>query len=63
MCPDLDRLIEEARRYQMTPEERESQIRSFAYGNTRLENGEITRDDIERAAKSTPTEDSVVLVY
>ncbi|MCL4841167.1 MAG: hypothetical protein KJZ79_04980 [Bryobacteraceae bacterium] len=42
-------LIEEARRYQMTSDEREEQVRSFAFGNTHLENASITMDDINDA--------------
>lgn len=42
-------LIEEARGYQMTSDEREAQVRSFAFGNTHLENDSITMDDIDHA--------------
>jgi hypothetical protein len=48
--PNLDQLIERARKHKMTGEEREAQIRSFAYGNTHMENDKITREDIDRAA-------------
>lgn len=34
----------------MTDEQREAQRRSFAYGNTRLDNDDITREMIDRAA-------------
>lgn len=34
----------------MTPEEAEEQRRSFAYGNTKIENDTITRDTVNRAA-------------
>ena len=47
--PDLDALIEAARKHVTTPEEREAQIRSFAYGNVRLANDRTTREDVERA--------------
>ena len=49
MSDKLQFLIEQARNYQMTATEREEQIRSFAYGNTNLENSSITRADIEDA--------------
>ena len=52
----LEELIEWARTYRMTPEERDEQIQSFAYGNTHLENSSITRDDIKRAADSLKAE-------
>ncbi|HRJ20223.1 MAG TPA: hypothetical protein PLF84_14335 [Bryobacteraceae bacterium] len=42
-------LIEQARRYRMTSDEREEQVRSFAFGNTHLENDSITMDDINDA--------------
>jgi hypothetical protein len=49
MSQDLQHLIELARRHEITPEEHDAQIRSFAYGNTHFENETITRDDINRA--------------
>ncbi len=52
----LDHLIEQARKYRMTPEEQEAQIQSFAYGNTHLENESITREDIRQAAESLRAE-------
>jgi len=50
---NLKELIEMARRHQVTPEEREAQVRSFAYGNTHFENQTITKEDIDKAANST----------
>jgi len=35
-----------------SPEERERQRRSFAFGNANIENKNVTRDKIERAALS-----------
>ncbi len=46
----LRALIEAAKAVKMTPEEQEIQRRSFAYGNTSMENGRITRDTIDKAA-------------
>ncbi|MGH9860847.1 MAG: hypothetical protein ACRD5F_12565 [Candidatus Acidiferrales bacterium] len=51
MSEELNRLLEMARRVEMTPAEQEEQRRSFAYGNTKLENEAITRDIIDRAAE------------
>ena len=48
----LERLIERAKKYRMTPEERDAQVRSFAYGNTHMENESITMDDIQDAMTS-----------
>lgn len=49
MSEDLNKLIEAARKYKMSPEERIAQVKSFAYGNTRLENPEVTKEGIDRA--------------
>jgi hypothetical protein len=58
MSKELQFLIDEARGYRMTASEREEQIRSFAYGNTHLENSSITMSDIDDAIRemdgSTP---------
>jgi hypothetical protein len=48
----LNYLIEEARKHQITKEERDAQIRSFTYGNTHLENESITRADVDKAVDS-----------
>lgn len=55
----LEYLIERARRHSMTDQEREAQIRSFAYGNTHLENGTITKADIDKAADSLQHERAI----
>lgn len=52
----LQKLIEQARRHKMSPEERDAQVRSFAYGNTHLENEAITKSDIDRAMTSLKEE-------
>ncbi len=41
----------------MTPEEQEEQRRSFAYGNTKIENEDITRETIDREADALAEED------
>lgn len=48
---DLDRLLARAKNVKMTPEARERQRRSFAYGNTHAENEKITRTTIDHAAE------------
>ena len=49
----LDDLLEKGRlTYRMTPEEKEAQRRSFAYGNTHLSNPNITREMVDRAAEN-----------
>lgn len=47
---NLDALIEWARHYVPTEAEREESRRSFAYGNVKLHNPAITREDIDREA-------------
>ena len=51
MTKDLKELIEKARTIQMTPKQAAEQRRSFAYGNTHIENERITREliaDLDR---------------
>ena len=48
MNTNLQELIELARSYKMTADEQVSQIRSFTYGNTHLENEDITREEVDR---------------
>ncbi len=44
MTKELSELVEKARRIEMTPEQQTEQRRSFAYGNTYIENERITRE-------------------
>jgi len=44
MTDDLKELIERARHIEMTPDQLGEQRRSFAYGNTHIENERITRE-------------------
>lgn len=46
----LEQLLARARGHEMTPEEREAQRRSFAYGNANIDNPRVTRSMIEEAA-------------
>jgi hypothetical protein len=57
MANNLEYLIELARKHQITPEEHDAQVRSFAYGNTHFENETITRADIDRAVDSLKAAD------
>jgi hypothetical protein len=52
MSSGLEYLIDLARKHEITPEEHDAQIRSFAYGNTHLENETITRADVDKAVDS-----------
>lgn len=51
MSQETERLLEEARRHHPTPAEKEEHRRSFAYGNTHIENSRITRDLVDRQAE------------
>ena len=51
MKESLQALIDVARRVIATPEHREEQRRSFAYGNTAFENDRITRKMIDEQAE------------
>ncbi len=47
MNRELEDLVERARKITMTPSQIAAQRRSFAYGNTHIENDRITREMIE----------------
>jgi hypothetical protein len=51
MTDKLAILIQKARAVTMSPEEQEDQRRSFAYGNTKIENDLITREMVDKAAE------------
>jgi len=48
----LDELVEETRKLVPSAEEKEEQRRSFAYGNTKIENERITRETVDREAEN-----------
>ena len=52
MDDELKALIETARRYQMTAEQREAQRISFAFGNANYENANVTLEGVIRASES-----------
>ena len=54
----LDELIEKARNVTMTDQQREAQRRSFAYGNTLIENPRITRQSIDQQAEKMAEADA-----
>jgi hypothetical protein len=57
MGDELKALIEVAKRVKPSPEHREQQRRSFAYGNTAFENSRITREMVDRQAENLADED------
>jgi hypothetical protein len=50
MTERLQELLDQAKRAVPSLEEKEEQRRSFAYGNTKIENPRITREMIDREA-------------
>jgi hypothetical protein len=54
MTGKLAALIERARRVTMSRAHREQQRRSFAYGNTKIENDRITREMVNEIADKKP---------
>lgn len=57
MTDKLAALIEMSRSVRMTPSESEEQRRSFAYGNTKIENDRITREMINDRAEALKRSD------
>jgi hypothetical protein len=51
MPKELQKLIEAAKSRDFPPSEREAQRRSFAYGNTNIENPRITRQTVDQQAE------------
>ena len=52
MTKHLENLLEAAKKAVPTQQEKEEQRRSFAYGNTKIENPRITRETVDREAES-----------
>jgi len=48
----LKKLLKLAGGIRMSQADREQQRRSFAYGNTNIENPNVTRETVDRAAKN-----------
>ncbi len=51
----LETLIAAMRTVVSTPQEKEEQRRSFAYGNTKIENPRITRETVDQEAEELRT--------
>ena len=52
----LQQLLQKSKSLSMTPAELEEQRRSFAYGNTRIENERITRHMVDEQAEKLKAE-------
>ena len=57
MNDKLKALLDAARVVKMSGADKEEQRRSFAYGNTKIENDRITRETINRQAEALKAED------
>jgi hypothetical protein len=47
MTDDLKELLEKAKLLEVSPAQKEEQRRSFAFGNTNIENSRITREIVD----------------
>jgi hypothetical protein len=50
MTDRLQKLLDQAKKAVPSAQEKEEQRRSFAYGNTKIENPRITREMVDREA-------------
>jgi hypothetical protein len=57
MGKEIEKLIERARKIEMTPDQEAEQRQSFAYGNTHIENERITREMVAEADRKIQQED------
>ena len=57
MSESLKSLLEKTKHTRMTRAEQEEQRRSFAYGNSKIENDRITRETIDREAEAIEAQD------
>jgi hypothetical protein len=51
MTDNLKELLDKAKLVEVSPAQKEEQRRSFAYGNTNIENSRITRETVDQAAE------------
>ena len=51
MSEKLKELLDRTKAVKLSPEEKEEQRRSFAFGNTNIENSLITRETVDREAE------------
>jgi len=51
MTKKLEELLDAAKTVRISPEESEEQRRSFAFGNTNIENPTITRETVNKEAE------------
>lgn len=51
MTEELQKLLDKAKTLTSSPEQKEEQRRSFAFGNTNIENPRITREIVDQEAE------------
>jgi hypothetical protein len=49
---ELQQLLDAAKKLDVSPEQKEEQRRSFAFGNTNIENPRITRQTVDQEAEA-----------
>jgi hypothetical protein len=49
---ELQQLLDAAKNLEITPEQKEEQRRSFAFGNTNIENPRVTRETVDEEAEA-----------
>jgi hypothetical protein len=49
---ELQQLLDAAKKLEITPEQKEEQRRSFAFGNTNIENPRVTRQTVDEEAEA-----------
>lgn len=52
MTTELQDLLDAAKKIVASPEQKEEQRRSFAFGNTNIENDRITRETVNKEAEA-----------
>lgn len=60
MNRDLKPLLDAAGRVDMSRQDKEEQRRSFAFGNTAIENNRITKELVDSEAERLPSEKTYV---
>jgi hypothetical protein len=60
MSRELKPLLDAAERARMTPQQKEEQRRSFAFGDTAIENDRITRELVDSEAERLTAEEPYV---
>jgi hypothetical protein len=63
MTKDLQELVDRTRKIEMTPDQLRKQRRSFAYGNTHIENVRITREMVADLDARLEAENMLFLVW